>query len=159
MNKGPILITGGAGYIGSHTVRHLTAEGRKIVVLDNLAYGHPEAILDPAVKFVLGNVGDQELVRSLFQKHNFSAVIHFAAFAYVGESVTDPSEILLEQHCRTNRPASGDAGIFMQAFRIFIHLRHLRHPRNSPYQRGESTESHQSLRPKQTHGREDPSRL
>jgi UDP-glucose 4-epimerase len=86
----PILITGGAGYIGSHTVRHLVSRGMKIVVLDNLAYGHPAAIIDDGVELVTGDVGDRELVRSLFKKHGFVAVIHFAAFAYVGESVTDP---------------------------------------------------------------------
>ena len=90
MTETPILITGGAGYIGSHTVRQLTASGRKIVVLDNMAYGHPEAILDDAVELVTGNVGDRDLVRSLFKKHGFGAVVHFAAYAYVGESVTDP---------------------------------------------------------------------
>ncbi|MBC7980634.1 MAG: UDP-glucose 4-epimerase, partial [Armatimonadetes bacterium] len=90
MPQQPILITGGAGYIGSHTVRHLASQGKKIVVLDNLAYGHPAAITDPDVELVIGDVGDRDLLRSLFEKHEFSAVIHFAAFAYVGESVTDP---------------------------------------------------------------------
>ncbi|WP_411825695.1 UDP-glucose 4-epimerase GalE [Luteolibacter sp. AS25] len=90
MSNQTILITGGAGYIGSHTVRQLAAQGRNIVVLDNLAYGHPEAIIDKSVELVIGSVGDRELVRALFEKHNFAAVIHFAAFAYVGESVTDP---------------------------------------------------------------------
>jgi UDP-glucose 4-epimerase len=85
-----ILITGGAGYIGSHTVRQLAAQGRKIVVLDSMVYGHPEAIVDPSVELVVGEVGDRELLEALFAKHHFSAVIHFAAFAYVGESVTDP---------------------------------------------------------------------
>ncbi len=86
----PILITGGAGYIGSHTVRLLASQGRKIVVLDNLVFGHEQAIIDPAVELVVGDVGDQTLVRALFAKHQFGAVIHFAAFAYVGESVTNP---------------------------------------------------------------------
>jgi len=85
-----ILVTGGAGYIGSHTVRLLASQGRKIVVLDNLVYGHEEAIVDPGVELVVGDVGDEELVASLFEKHAFKAVIHFAAYAYVGESVTDP---------------------------------------------------------------------
>lgn len=86
----PILITGGAGYIGSHTVRLLANQGRKIVVLDNLVFGHEQAIVDPGVELVVGDVGDQTLVRELFAKHQFGAVIHFAAFAYVGESVTNP---------------------------------------------------------------------
>jgi len=90
ITSGPVLVTGGAGYIGSHTVRLLCAQGRKVVVLDNLVFGHEKAIVDDQVELVVGDVGDQELVRSLFKKHGFSAVVHFAAFAYVGESVTDP---------------------------------------------------------------------
>ncbi len=88
--KAPVLVTGGAGYIGSHTVRHLASEGRKVVVLDNLIYGHREAIIDPSVELVVGEVGDENLVRKLFADHKFGAVVHFAAYAYVGESVTDP---------------------------------------------------------------------
>ncbi|MEI6175286.1 MAG: UDP-glucose 4-epimerase GalE [Verrucomicrobiota bacterium] len=86
----PILVTGGAGYIGSHTVRLLASQGRKVVVLDNLVFGHDQAIVDPGVELVVGDVGDQDLVRSLFNKHGFGAVVHFAAYAYVGESVTNP---------------------------------------------------------------------
>lgn len=90
MTANTILVTGGAGYIGSHTVRLLASMGRKIVVLDNMMYGHEEAIVDPAVTLVPGDIGDHSLLRSLFREHGFSAVVHFAAFAYVGESVTDP---------------------------------------------------------------------
>lgn len=86
----PILVTGGAGYIGSHTVRLLATQGLNIVVLDNLVFGHDQAIVDPAVELVVGDVGDQVLLRSLFAKHRFGAVVHFAAYAYVGESVSDP---------------------------------------------------------------------
>jgi len=90
MTEQAILVTGGAGYIGSHTVRQLAAAGRKVVVLDNLVYGHRDAIVDESVDFVEGAVGDRGLLSALFGKYRFSAVIHFAAFAYVGESVTDP---------------------------------------------------------------------
>ncbi len=86
----PILVTGGAGYIGSHTVRLLASQGRKIVVLDNLVFGHDQAIVDPGVELVVGETGNRDLVRSLFEKHRFGAVVHFAAYAYVGESVTNP---------------------------------------------------------------------
>lgn len=86
----PILVTGGAGYIGSHTVRLLAGLGHKVVVLDNLVYGHHDAIVDEGVDLVIGAVGDRELLRSLFAKHRFGAVVHFAAYAFVGESVTDP---------------------------------------------------------------------
>jgi len=88
--KQSILVTGGAGYIGSHTVRLLASQGRKVVVLDNLVFGHDRAIVDPGVELVVGDTGDRELVSSLFEKHRFDAVVHFAAFAYVGESVTNP---------------------------------------------------------------------
>ncbi len=86
----PILVTGGAGYIGSHTVRLLASQGRKIVVLDNLVFGHEKAIVDSGVELVVGDVGDQDLTRAMFEKHRFGAVVHFAAYAYVGESVTNP---------------------------------------------------------------------
>lgn len=85
-----ILVTGGAGYIGSHTVRLLASQGRKVVVLDNMVFGHDQAIVDEGVELVVGEVGDQALVHALFEKYAFAAVIHFAAYAYVGESVTDP---------------------------------------------------------------------
>lgn len=85
-----ILVTGGAGYIGSHTVRLLASQGRKIVVLDNLVYGHEQAIIDESVTLVKGDVGDRAVVERLFEEHQFAAVVHFAAYAYVGESVTDP---------------------------------------------------------------------
>jgi UDP-glucose 4-epimerase len=94
-----VLVTGGAGYIGSHTVRLLAAQGRKIVVLDNLVFGHEKAILDPAVELVVGDVGDARLLRSLFAKHRFGAVVHFAAYAYVGESVTNPLKYYQNNTC------------------------------------------------------------
>jgi UDP-glucose-4-epimerase GalE len=85
-----VLVAGGAGYIGSHTVRHLVREGFEVVVLDNLSEGHREALVDPEVAFVEGGIGDRELLRGLFSEHAPAAVIHFAAHAYVGESVERP---------------------------------------------------------------------
>lgn len=90
MNQGAILVTGGAGYIGSHVVRLLSSEGYQVVVLDNLVHGHRQAILDPCVELIVGEVGDEEFVRELFGKYQFQGVIHFAAFTSVGESVKDP---------------------------------------------------------------------
>jgi UDP-glucose-4-epimerase GalE len=87
-----ILVVGGAGYIGSHTVRQLAAANRKVVVLDNLIYGHRDAIVDEEVVFVEGNLGDRDLLDQVFTTHDIGAVMHFAAFAYVGESVTEPSK-------------------------------------------------------------------
>lgn len=87
-----VLVTGGAGYIGSHTVRMLAEAGYSVVVLDNLVYGHREALLSDSIQFVEGDIGDAALVGSLFSKYEVEAVIHFAAYACVGESVEDPSK-------------------------------------------------------------------
>jgi UDP-glucose-4-epimerase GalE len=85
-----ILVTGGAGYIGSHTVRLLLARGHDVVVLDNLAYGHREAV--PGDRLVVGDIGDAHGLDSLLAGRKIEAVVHFAAFAYVGESVKDPAK-------------------------------------------------------------------
>lgn len=87
-----VLITGGAGYIGSHTVRKMAEMGYRIVVLDNLVYGHPEAIVSTGVDLIVGDVGDREILEGIFESQTIGAVIHFAAYAYVGESVDDPSK-------------------------------------------------------------------
>jgi len=85
-----ILVTGGAGYIGSVTVEMLRARGEQLVVLDNLTRGHRAAV-PPDVPFYQGNIGDRELVARISAEHRLEACIHFAAFAYVGESVAEPS--------------------------------------------------------------------
>src|ERR1043165_2165954 len=85
-----ILITGGAGYIGSVTTELLRARGEQVVVLDNLSRGHRDAVA-PEVPFYEGNVGDRELVTLIIKEHDSDACIHFAAFAYVGESVAEPA--------------------------------------------------------------------
>jgi len=84
-----ILVTGGAGYIGSVMVEQLVEAGRGVVVLDSLARGHRGA-LDPSVPFYEGRIGDRELVERVCREHSVDACIHFAALAYVGESVTEP---------------------------------------------------------------------
>jgi UDP-glucose 4-epimerase len=85
-----ILVTGGAGYIGSVTAELLRARGDKVVVLDNLSRGHREAV-DPEAIFYQGNVGDRALVERIIREHDVEACVHFAAFAYVGESVAEPA--------------------------------------------------------------------
>jgi UDP-glucose-4-epimerase GalE len=87
---GTVLVAGGAGYIGSHTVRRFAEAGESLVVLDNLSQGHREAILSPEVELVVGDVADAGVVNALFERHRISAVVHFAAFALVGESVREP---------------------------------------------------------------------
>ncbi|MBL4607754.1 MAG: UDP-glucose 4-epimerase GalE [Pseudomonadales bacterium] len=88
MSKGTILVTGGAGYIGSHVVRQLGELGEKVVVLDNLGTGKREAVLHG--ELIEGNVGDQDLVSNIIQSRNIESVIHFAAHTIVPESVTNP---------------------------------------------------------------------
>lgn len=85
-----VLVTGGAGYIGSHAVRALVAAGHRVSVLDSLVYGHREAIVDDGVELVVGNLGNEELVANLFKRFRPDAIMHFAAYAYVGESVEQP---------------------------------------------------------------------
>ena len=76
-----VLVTGGAGYIGSVTVELLRAQGESVVVLDNLSRGHRQAV--PAdVPFYEGSVGDRALIKQITEAHAIDACIHFAAFAY-----------------------------------------------------------------------------
>jgi UDP-glucose 4-epimerase len=85
-----ILVTGGAGYIGSVTVDYLRRRGERVVVLDNLSRGH-RASLDPEVAFYHGHIGDRRLLGRLAKEHSLESCIHFAALAYVGESVKEPA--------------------------------------------------------------------
>lgn len=84
------LITGGAGYIGSVTTELLRARGEAVVVLDNLSRGYSSAVASE-IAFYEGDVGNRELVKRLVSDHGIDACIHFAAFAYVGESVNQPA--------------------------------------------------------------------
>lgn len=85
-----ILVVGGAGYIGSHCVKELNKQGYRTVVLDNLVYGHRDAV--KWGEFVQGDMQDTALLDRLFTEHRIAGVMHFAAYAYVGESVTDPEK-------------------------------------------------------------------
>lgn len=85
-----ILITGGAGYIGSVTAARLHEAGEEVVILDDLGRGHREALPD-GVPFHEGRIGDRALVSRIVEEHAVDACVHFAALAYVGESVTKPA--------------------------------------------------------------------
>jgi len=86
--EGPVLVAGGAGYIGSHCVRLLAERGVPVIVFDDLSTGHREACTAP---LVLGSLGDVEALRRVFAEHRPRAVVHFAARCFVGESVRDPA--------------------------------------------------------------------
>lgn len=86
-----ILVTGGAGYIGSVAVEDLRKRGESPVVIDNLVYGHRKAI-QPDVPFYQGTVGNKDLIKRILDENDIDACMHFSAYAYVGESVEDPQK-------------------------------------------------------------------
>jgi UDP-glucose 4-epimerase len=91
--KPTILVVGGAGYIGTHAVLALQQAGYGVVVLDNLVYGHRELVeTELKAELVVGDMNDRALLDQLFASHEIAAVMHFAAYAYVGESVTEPAK-------------------------------------------------------------------
>lgn len=91
-----VLVTGGAGYIGSHAVQRLLRDGQRVVAVDNLFRGHAAAMdllkkgAGERLTFVRADVGDRDLMAGLVREHGVKTVMHFAAMAYVGESVTQP---------------------------------------------------------------------
>ncbi|MEL6927276.1 MAG: UDP-glucose 4-epimerase GalE [Cyanobacteria bacterium J06600_6] len=91
--KPTILITGGAGYIGSHTVFALKQAGYEVLVLDNLIYGHRD-LVDKVLRvpLIVGDIRDRALLDGIFDSYPITAVIHFAAFGYVGESIVNPAK-------------------------------------------------------------------
>lgn len=114
MSAGTVLVTGGAGYIGSHVVAQLGARGERIVVLDNLSTGSREALLYG--ELVVGDIGDARLLARLFAEHRFETVLHFAARIVVPESVAHPLEYY---DCNTAR-----ARVLLEACRLGA-VRHL----------------------------------
>ncbi|MGB5595608.1 MAG: UDP-glucose 4-epimerase GalE [Crocosphaera sp.] len=92
-NQGKILVTGGAGYIGSHAVLALKKAGYDVIILDNLISGHRDLVENVLrVELIVGDIGDRLLLDHLFSQHSIEAVMHFAAFAYVGESIKNPQK-------------------------------------------------------------------
>lgn len=95
-----ILVLGGAGYIGSHTVYELIDAGREVVVADNLETGHRQAV-HPETAFYKGDIRDRSFVDSVFEKEKIDGVIHFAANSLVGESMTNPLKYYDNNLCGT----------------------------------------------------------
>src|SRR5690349_5026502 len=98
-SRSTVLVTGGAGYIGSHTVLQLVARGERVVVLDNLSTGFRRAVRD--VPLVVGDVGDRQLVDKLLAEHQVDTIIHFAAAVIVPESVSHPLKYYGNNTCAT----------------------------------------------------------
>lgn len=99
MEQRGILVTGGAGYIGSHVVRQLGERGERLVVLDNLSTGRRDAVLHG--ELVVGDTGDRETVLALLRAHQVDTVLHFAAHTIVPESVADPLKYYGNNTCST----------------------------------------------------------
>ena len=99
MSDSKILVTGGAGYIGSHVVRLLTSAGKAVVVLDNLSTGFADAVL--GAELVVGDTGDPDVVTRLLDEHKVDTVLHFAAHTIVPESVSDPLKYYGNNTCCT----------------------------------------------------------
>ena len=99
MANGKILVTGGAGYIGSHVVRMLTDAGEQVVVLDNLSTGFADAVL--GAELVVGDTGDRELVSRILTDNRVNTVLHFAAHTIVPESVEKPLKYYGNNTCST----------------------------------------------------------
>ena len=95
-----ILVLGGAGYIGSHTVYELIDAGRDVVIADNLETGHIEAV-HPKATFYQGDIRDRKFIDSVFESEQIDGVIHFAANSLVGESMTDPLKYYDNNLCGT----------------------------------------------------------
>jgi UDP-glucose-4-epimerase GalE len=96
-----ILVTGGAGYIGSHTVRRLTALGHEVVVVDSMEYGHRSAVIE--AELVVGNIADTDLVVDLLRRREVEQVVHFAAYKAVGESMEQPARYWLNNVTGTTK--------------------------------------------------------
>jgi len=109
--RSSVLVTGGAGYIGSHTLLQLTARGEHVVVLDDLSTGFRQAVRD--VPLVIGNVGDRALVDRLLAEHRVDTIIHFAAHTIVPESVSNPLKYYGNNTCATRSllEAATQAGV------------------------------------------------
>ncbi len=99
MSKKGVLVTGGAGYIGSHTLRQLGEAGEQVVTLDNLSTGFREAVLYG--ELIEGNTGDKALVSQILHDHNIESVLHFAAHTIVPESVSNPLKYYGNNTCAT----------------------------------------------------------
>ena len=99
MSNGAILVTGGAGYIGSHVVRQLGESGERVVVLDNLVKGFRQAVTTGDL--IVGDVGDHSLVSRLLAEHQVDTVMHFAAHISVAESVANPLKYYGNNTCGT----------------------------------------------------------
>ena len=119
-----VLVTGGAGYVGSHACKALARAGYLPITYDNLSTGHESFVRwGPLVK---GDIRDHATLRDAIIEHEVTSVLHFAACAYVGEFCHQPAEILRQQRCRDALAAARDARYRHRGDRVLELVRHLR---------------------------------
>ena len=131
-----VLVTGGAGYVGSHAAKLLAREGHEVWVYDNLVFGHRAAVAPG--RLIEGDLLDRAKLEAVLRQRQIDAVMHFAAFAYVGESVTDPAK-----YYQNNVVGTAIGGSL--AYRLLKHLRHVWRTRGSPDPREPAPKPDQSL--------------
>lgn len=143
-----VLVTGGAGYVGSQTAIVLRDAGFEPVILDNLSYGHREPLEALGFRVIVRDTSDRRMLESIFRQHSFDAVMHFAAYAYVGESVlgttSRPRSTCWSRWCRTRLP-----------HRILIELFDLRNSRSTADRRVRAPAAREPVRLQQDGGRAD----
>ncbi len=156
MSRNTILVTGGAGYIGSHVVRQLGEAGERVVVLDNLGKGFRQAVT--AGQLVVGDVGDQALVSRLMAEHQVDTVMHFAAHTIVPESVALPLKYYGNNTCCDAQPAAGLSRQRRSTLGLLLDGGRLRHARGRLRERGVADAPDQRVRNLETHERVDAAR-
>ena len=113
-----VLVVGGAGYIGSHMVQDLLDAGHIPVTLDSLVTGHRDAVLGGV--FQQGDLADRAMLDNIFQNHEIDAVMHFASFIQVGESVRTPGMYYLNNFANTLVLLDAMAKVVLQEFRLHL---------------------------------------
>ena len=119
MKNKKILVTGGAGYIGSHVVRQLGAANESVITLDNLSTGFEAAVTSG--ELVVGDTGDEGLLEQLFTEHDIDTVMHFAAHTIVPESVADPLKYYRNNTANSRTLLEASPAARRQEYRFLVH--------------------------------------
>ena len=148
-----VLVTGGAGYIGSHMALELLDAGEPVVILDNLSTGLAWAVPKGAT-FIQGDVGDQALVRRVVEKEGVDSIIHFAGSIVVPDSVADPLGYYLNNTVKSRALMEVAVKCGDPPLHLLLHRRRLRHDGRQAGRRGRTARAHVSLRVVQAHDRD-----